>query len=91
MKRMQEKYRDQGLQIVWIGFQDKESDIITYAKKMGIPDVVGYDGDNKIGFPLGIIFGDGAALVNRKGIVTGRFRGAFLEDALEKEIAKVLK
>lgn len=91
MKRMQEKYRDQGLEVVWIGFQDKKADVVNYAEKLGVPDVIGYDGDNKIGFPLGIIFGDGAALVNREGIVTARFRGAFLEAEIEKAIAKTLK
>lgn len=91
MKRMQEKYKDQGLQIVWVGFQDRKADIMNYARKMGMPEVVGYDGDNQTGYRFGITFGDGAALINRQGIVTGRFRGAFRQPELEEEIAKALK
>jgi peroxiredoxin len=90
VKGAYEKYSQEGLQVIGLGFQDSEANIRQYAQKHAMPWPVGYDMDDRLAKLYGIPFGAGAAFIDREGIIRGFFRWSFDERMLEEELEKIL-
>ena len=87
MKRAEEKYKEEGLKVIWIGFQDKKEKIMEFMVKHGIDSSVGFDKRNLISIEYGIAYGAGLIAINKEGIVIKRIAKGFSED----ELIEVLK
>ena len=82
MKRAEEKYKEEGLKVIWIGFQDKKDKIMEFILKHGIDSSVGFDKRNMISIEYGIAYGAGLIAINKEGIVIKRIAKGFSEDEL---------
>lgn len=89
MKRAEEKYKEQGLKVLWIAHQDKIKKLNLYIKKNGIPDYL-FDPDDSMSRKYGITYGAGIVFINKEGIVKGRIPKGFSPSRLEEEIKKIL-
>lgn len=89
MKRAEERYKDRGLSVVWIGFQDRPERIKKYAELRGLGRV-GFDDGDKVSKAFGIKYGAGAAFVNSAGIVVSRIPKGFSSERMEAELNKIL-
>ncbi len=87
MKRAEEKYKEEGLKVIWIGFQDKKEKIMEFILKHGIDSSVGFDKRNLISIEYGVAYGAGLIAINKEGIVIKRIAKGFSED----ELIEVLK
>jgi predicted butyrate kinase (DUF1464 family) len=87
VKRAEEKYKEEGLKVIWIGFQDKLEKIKEFILKHGIDSSVGFDKRNLISIEYGIAYGAGLIAINKEGIVVKRIAKGFSED----ELIEVLK
>ncbi len=82
MKRAEEKYKEEGLTVIWIGFQDKLEKIKEFILKHDIDSSVGFDKRNLISIEYGIAYGAGLIAINKEGIVIKRIAKGFSEDEL---------
>lgn len=82
MKRLEEEYRNTGLKVIWIGFQDKKDNIINFISKHDVDSSTCYDTGDKISKEYGIKYGAGLVMINREGIVKKRIPKGFSEDTL---------
>jgi predicted butyrate kinase (DUF1464 family) len=82
VKRAEEKYKEEGLKVIWIGFQDKLEKIKEFILKHGIDSSVGFDKRNLISIEYGIAYGAGLIAINKEGIVIKRIAKGFSEDEL---------
>ncbi len=89
MKRLWEKYRDQGLVVLWIGHQDKIRKLNRYIKKVGLDDYL-FDRDDSVAMKYGITYGAGIVFIDRQGVVRTRIPKGFSPQDLEKGIKKIL-
>lgn len=89
MKRVQEEFGEQGLRIIWIGFQDRIERLVTYANKMGISPV-GYDAKDYVGTSFGITFGAGIVFIDSEGMVRKRIAKGLDEKRLRENTLIIL-
>ncbi len=89
MKGIEERDRDKGLTVLWIGFQDKEIRIREFAEKHNLARV-GYDAGDKTSKLFGISYGAGLVFINREGIVKSRIPRGMSQAALEAGLKKIL-
>jgi len=82
VKRAEEEYKEEGLKVIWIGFQDKKEKIMEFILKHGIDSSVGFDKRNLISIEYGIAYGAGLIAINKEGIVIKRIAKGFSEDEL---------
>ncbi len=90
MKRAEEKYKEEGLKVIWIGFQDKKDKIMEFILKHGIDSSVGFDKRNLISIEYGIAYGAGLIAINKEGIVIKRIAKGFSEDELIELLKPVI-
>ena len=90
MKRAEDKYRDAGLKVIWIGFQDKKEKIMEFMTKHDIDSSVGFDKNNLISINYGIAYGAGLIAINKEGIVIKRIPKGFSEDGLFEALKGVV-
>ncbi len=90
MKRVEDEYKETGLKVVWLGFQDRRERIIDYMIKHGIESGVGYDERNLIASKYGIVYGAGLVVIDKEGIVQKKVPRGFTEDELIKAIGEVI-
>ncbi len=90
MKRAEEKYKEEGLKVIWIGFQDKLEKIKEFILKHGIDSSVGFDKRNLISIEYGIAYGAGLIAINKEGIVIKRIAKGFSEDELIELLKPVI-
>ena len=90
MKRAEEEYKEEGLKVIWIGFQDKKDKIMEFILKHGIDSSVGFDKRNLISIEYGIAYGAGLIAINKEGIVIKRIAKGFSEDELIELLKPVI-
>jgi len=90
VQRLEEQYRDTGLKVIWIGFQDKKDKVIEFLAKHGVQASLGYDRQDRISRKYGIRYGAGIALIDRDGNVRRRIPKGISEKALKENIEFVL-
>jgi len=91
VKRVEDEYKEEGLKIIWIGFQDKKEKIIEFMIKHDIDSSVGFDKNNLISIEYGIAYGAGLIAINKEGIVVKRIAKGFSEDDLSEALRPVIK
>lgn len=89
MRRAQEKYKSQGLKILFIAHQDKIRKLNRFVKQNGVPDYL-FDPDDRMSSKYGMTYGGGIVFINREGVVKGRIPKGFSPSRLEEEIKKIL-
>jgi len=90
VKRAEEKYKEEGLKVIWIGFQDKLEKIKEFILKHDIDSSVGFDKRNLISIEYGIAYGAGLIAINKEGIVIKRIAKGFSEDELIELLKPVI-
>ncbi|MCK5236800.1 MAG: redoxin domain-containing protein [Deltaproteobacteria bacterium] len=90
MQGAKDKYKKIGLVIYGIGIQDSLANIKEFAEETDMTWPVVFDDGDVIMQAFGITFGAGAILIDREGIVQGRFIAAFDEESLEEALGKIL-
>ncbi|GAB4541479.1 MAG: hypothetical protein Fur0020_10900 [Thermodesulfovibrionia bacterium] len=90
MKRLEDEYKDDGLKVVWLGFQDRRERIMDFMIKHGIESGVGYDERNLIANKYGIVYGAGLVVIDKDGIVQRKVPRGFTEDELIKAVEGVI-
>ncbi len=88
MKRAEDDYKDQGLKVIWIGFQDKLEKIMEFMEKHDIDSSVGYDKRNMISTQYGIAYGAGLIAIDKEGTVVQRIPKGFSGEGLSEALAK---
>jgi cytochrome oxidase Cu insertion factor (SCO1/SenC/PrrC family) len=89
VKRLQERYKEQGLTPVWIGFQDRPDKLRGFADNLGIRPV-GYDDRDKVARSYGVSYGAGVIFIDASGIVRKRVAKGFTEAALLEGVALII-
>ncbi|MBI3754313.1 MAG: TlpA family protein disulfide reductase [Deltaproteobacteria bacterium] len=80
MQRAYNQYKEKGLVVIGLGFQDTKSNLVKYAKDMKMGDMrLVFDTEGRIAARYGISYGAGTVFIDRKGIVTKRFVAGFGE------------
>lgn len=80
MQRAYNQYKEKGLVVVGLGFQDTKDNLIQYAKALKMDDMqLVFDTEGRIAAKYGISYGAGTVFIDRKGIVTKRFVAGFGE------------
>jgi len=89
-ERAQQQYRDQGLVVLAVDFQESDDEILAYLKEVGVtfPSAVDRTGEvsrawRATGLPT-------TFLIDRQGIIRDVRVGAFTESMLEDRLAKLL-
>jgi hypothetical protein len=90
VKGAEDRFRDEGLKVIWMGFQDGLPQIMNFMEKHDIESSVAYDDRNMISSQYGIAYGAGLILINKEGIVIKRIPKGFSEDELIKGIEEGL-
>lgn len=90
MKRAEEEYKEEGLKVIWIGFQDKKEKIMEFMVKHDINSSVGFDKRNLISVEYGIAYGAGLIAINKEGMVVKRIAKGFSEDDLMEALKPVI-
>jgi predicted butyrate kinase (DUF1464 family) len=90
VKRAEEEYKEEGLKVIWIGFQDKLEKIKEFILKHDIDSSVGFDKRNLISIEYGIAYGAGLIAINKEGIVVKRIAKGFSEDDLMETLKPVI-
>lgn len=91
MKKAEEQYRDKGLKVIWMGFQDKKEKIMDFMTKHGVRASVGYDNRDIISKKYGIKYGAGLIVINSEGIVKKRVPKGFSEKTLFEAVEYTVK
>jgi cytochrome c biogenesis protein CcmG/thiol:disulfide interchange protein DsbE len=86
----QQQYRDRGLVVLGVDFQENESDVLAYLREIGVtfPSAIDRGGDvarqwRATGLPT-------TFLIDRQGIIRDVRVGAFTDAMLEERLAKLL-
>jgi hypothetical protein len=90
VKSAEEKYREEGLKVIWIGFQDKQEKIMEFMTKHDIDSSVVFDKRKLISVQYGIAYGAGLIAIDKEGIVTKRIPKGFSEDDLLDSLKQAL-
>jgi peroxiredoxin len=90
VKGLEKEYKREGLKVVWIGFQDKESKIREFMQRHGIESNVGYDNGDAVSRAYGIKYGAGLVFINREGIVVKKVPKGFSQDVLKRATDSLL-
>lgn len=89
---MQQRYKEDGLVVIGLGFQDTKSNLINFAKEMKIDDIIlAFDTESHAAKKYGISYGAGAVFIKRNGIVSKRFPAGFNEMELLRETYRIIK
>ena len=89
MKRLQEKFKDQQLTPIWIGFQDRPDKLRKFADNLGIRPV-GYDDRDKVARSYGVSYGAGVIFIDASGMVRKRVAKGFTEAALLEGVSLII-
>ena len=90
MKRVEDKFEEEGFKVIWMGFQDGKDKIMNFMTKHDIDSSVGYDDRNMISSRYGIAYGAGLILIDKEGIVQKRIPKGFSEDELVEGLKGVI-
>lgn len=88
---MKKRFKDEGLVVIGIGFQDTRENITDYLKDAGLGEITfAYDGENKAAEAYGIVYVAASVFIDKKGIVKKRLPSGFNEAELLKEIYHII-
>lgn len=90
MKRVEDDYREAGLKVIWMGFQDRKEKIEQFMTRHDIDSGVGYDKRDLIAKKYGINYGAGVAMIDAEGIVRKRVPKGFSERTFMEALRKIL-
>lgn len=91
VQRVQKKFKDDGLVVIGIGFQDTRDNIAQCIKDLNISEVTFvYDKDSKIAERYGITYVAASVFIDKKGIVSRLLPSGFNEPQLLKEIYRIV-
>jgi hypothetical protein len=82
VKKAELEYKEEGLKVIWMGFQDRKDRLKDFMIKHDIRSSVGFDERDRIAGRYGIAYGAGLIAINREGIVTRRIPKGFSEKGL---------
>jgi hypothetical protein len=82
-------YRDKGLQVVYIGHQDRVEKLAPYAKANRLPDYF-FDPDDSVSARFGMTYGAGIVFVNSTGVVVSRIPKGISAETLKDELSRIL-
>jgi thiol-disulfide isomerase/thioredoxin len=89
-ERAQQQYRDKGLKVLGVDFQENDADVLAYLEEIGVtfPSALDRDGDvargwRATGLPT-------TFLIDREGIIRDVRVGAFTDTMLEERLTKLL-
>ena len=92
MQRTYNRYKENGLMVIGLGFQDAKGALMKFANDMKIGDTpLVFDTASYAAAKYGISYGAGAVFINRKGIVTKRFIAGFNEKEFLEEVDKIVR
>lgn len=90
MKRLEKIYAEEGLKVVWAGFQDKKKNIRRFMEKHNVREGVGFDEGDAVSKKYGIRYGAGLVVINGEGVVKKRVPKGFSERKLYEEVETVI-
>jgi hypothetical protein len=90
VKGAEERFAEERLKVIWMGFQDGKTQIMNFMEKHDIGSSVAYDDRNMISSQYGIAYGAGLILIDKEGIVQKRIAKGFSEDELIDILQKVI-
>ncbi len=89
---MQERFKEEGLVAIVLGFQDTRENLINYAKELNVPKLTFvFDIDSDVGKIYDIKYTAAVVFIDKKGIVSKRLSGGFNEPQLLKETYRIIK
>jgi hypothetical protein len=89
LRQAEEKYRDAGLQVVYIAHQDRVEKLTPYAKANRVPDYF-FDPDDRVSARFGMTYGGGVVFVNAAGTVVSRVPKGISPASIEAELARII-
>jgi hypothetical protein len=90
VKKAEQEYKEEGLKIIWMGFQDRKDKLKDFMVKHDIQSSVGFDDRDQIAGQYGIAYGAGLIAINKQGIVTKRIAKGFSEKGLIEALKDAL-
>ena len=84
-----DEYSGTGLNILWVGIQDKPEKLKAFAGKLGI-ERLGYDDRSTVARSYGISYGAGLVFIDPQGIVKKRVTKGIPENALREYIELIV-
>jgi len=90
VKGAEERFKEEGLKVIWMGFQDGLPQIMNFMEKHDIESYVAYDDRNMISSQYGIAYGAGLIFIDKEGIVQKRIPKGFSEDELMEKLEEVI-
>jgi len=91
VKRAEEKYRDEGLKVIWMTHQDKIPKLRAYARRHKITGSIAYDKNDSVSAKYGMTYGGGVVFVDRTGMARKRIPKGFTVGQLEDAISVIIK
>jgi hypothetical protein len=82
VKKAELEYKEEGLKVIWMGFQDRKNKLKDFMVKHDIQSSVGFDDQDRIAGQYGIAYGAGLIVINKEGVVTQRIPKGFSEKGL---------
>jgi hypothetical protein len=82
VKRAEEEYKEEGLKVIWMGFQDRKDKLMDFMIKHDIHASVGFDERNLVAGQYGIAYGAGLIAIDKGGIVKKKIPRGFSEKGL---------
>lgn len=91
VEKVMEKFKDEELTVIALGFQDTRENIKGAIEKKGIEDFIYvYDKDAKVAKQFGIALVAASVFIDRAGIVRKTFPGGFNKSELIKATYKII-
>jgi hypothetical protein len=89
LRAAERKHRNEGLQIFYIGHQDRIEKLTKYAKDNSLPDYL-YDPDDSVSRKFGMTYGGGVVFINSGAVVKARIPKGISSSTVEAELEKIL-
>ena len=90
MKRLKKEYSKQGVEVLWVGIQDKPEKLKAFASALGIKRL-GYDDRSQVARSYGITYGAGLLFIDAGGMVRKRVPTGISEAKMRQYIGLILK
>ena len=92
MQRTYNRYKENGLMVIGLGFQDAKNALMKFARDMKMGDMpLVFDTESNAAAKYGISYGAGAVFINRNGIVTKRFIAGFNDKEFLEEVSMIIQ
>jgi hypothetical protein len=89
LRAAERKYRDRGLQVLYIGHQDRVEKLSKYARDNSVPDYL-FDPDDSVSRRFGMTYGGGVVFINSGAVVKSRIPKGISAATVEAELKKIL-